>query len=276
MASHDPELHDDDRPVGRVLSRREWLALLGGGSAALLAGMALPRLVSAQGTPTPTPNSATKIPSCVARPELSEGPFFVDEHLNRVDVRSDPASGVLSAGIPLLLTYQASQIVRGACQPLPKAQVDIWHCDAAGAYSDVPGTEGVQWLRGYQVTDKTGFAQFLTIVPGWYPGRAVHIHFKIQVPTSAGGLYEFTSQLFFDPQQIEEAYQQAPYKARGLPNVENSRDGIYRASGGVLDLTMAPMDAATLKKLKLESGLATTFEIGLDLTDQATGASDRW
>ena len=119
------------------------------------------------------------MPDCVVRPELTEGPYFVDEKINRSDIRTDTTTNAVSAGVPLVLTFLVSQIGSSACTPLQGAQVDIWHCDALGVYSDVSGNSG-NFLRGYQVTDANGQAQFTTIYPGWYRGRAVHIHFKIR------------------------------------------------------------------------------------------------
>ena len=90
----------------------------------------------------------------------------------------------------------------GARQPLAGAQVDIWHCDALGVYSDVrdrsSDTTGKKFLRGYQVSDDAGQVRFTTIYPGWYGGRAVHVHFKIRRPGAGGRIDEFTSQLYFD------------------------------------------------------------------------------
>lgn len=272
------EAHDDDKPVGRVLTRREMLVLLGGASAALMAGMSLPRNVSAQGSPTATP-SPTPLPACVVRPELTEGPYFVDGQLNRFDIRVDPRDGSLKEGLALRLIYRVSNVAGGVCVPLAGAHVDIWHCDAEGRYSGVQDarfdTSGQMWLRGYQVTDERGIAEFLTIVPGWYSGRAVHIHFKIRTDPESTSGYEFTSQLFFDPAQIERIYADAPYTARGLPNMPNSRDNIFRQSDGLLTLDMTPMTAEMLAELELESGVTATFDIGLDLDDTQTGASDR-
>ena len=272
------EAHDDDKPVGRVLTRREMLVLLGGASAALMAGMSLPRKVSAQGSPTATP-SPTPLPACVVRPELTEGPYFVDGQLNRFDIRVDPRDGSIKEGLPLRLIYRVSNVTGGVCAPLAGAHVDIWHCDAEGRYSGVQDarfdTSGQMWLRGYQVTDDRGIAEFLTIVPGWYSGRAVHIHFKIRTDPESTSGYEFTSQLFFDPAQIEKVYEDEAYAARGLPNMPNSRDNIFRQSDGLLTLDMAAMTAEMLADLELESGVTATFDIGLDLDDAQTGASDR-
>src|SRR5262245_55547461 len=160
-------MHDDDGAVGRILSRREMLALLGG--AALAAGL-------------PQRGAAQAVPSCVATPEQMEGPFFTDARLNRSDIRSDPVDKSVRDGAPLALTLRVSAVSAAGCLPLAGAMVDVWHCDAAGAYSDADrATAGKRFLRGYQMTDGGGAARFTTIYPGWYPGRAVHIHFKVRV-----------------------------------------------------------------------------------------------
>jgi len=121
----------------------------------------------------------------------------------------------------------------------------------------------------------------LTIVPGWYSGRAVHIHFKIRTIGTNGESYEFTSQLFFDPEQIEQVYAQEPYVTKGLPNTPNSTDGIYQQSNGQLTLTLLEMEEADLTSLaeKVEnvdftSGYKAIFDIGLDLSDTQVAASD--
>src|SRR5258706_14922 len=137
-------MDNDDRQVGRILSRREVLKLLGATGAVMLVGC---------------------------------GP-------------SQSGSGA---------TTQAPTAGAGATTaPAEGATVEIWHCDAAGQYSDVsdPGfnTKGQNWLRGAQVTDANGKATFTTIYPGWYRGRAVHIHFKVHPDATK----VFTSQLFFD------------------------------------------------------------------------------
>jgi len=71
------EIHDDDRPVGRILTRREMLALLGGSGAALIAGVSLSRL----GMVSASAPAQSTLPACVVRPEVTEGPYFVDGQL---------------------------------------------------------------------------------------------------------------------------------------------------------------------------------------------------
>ena len=236
---------DDDRPIGSVLTRREALALLGAGG---LTALSVRRSV-AQTAGTPT---------CVARPALTEGPFFVDEKLNRSDIRSDPADGSVRPGVPLRLALRVSRLTRGVCAPLPGATVDLWHCDAAGVYSDVqdPGgaTLGKKFLRGYQATDADGLARFTTIYPGAYRGRAVHIHFKIRSAAAGGQTHDFTSQLFFDDALSDQVYAQPPYAGRRDQRLRNARDGIFRNAGAQLTLAVTPA----------APGYAGTFELALE------------
>jgi protocatechuate 3,4-dioxygenase beta subunit len=279
--NHNPEIHDDDKPVGRILSRREVIALLGGGSAALLVGGSLTSRLLAQSTATPTPAAtptAADVPACVVRPELTEGPYFVDGQLNRSDIRVDPSDDSIKEGLPLKLVYRVSDVTGGVCAPLVGAQVDVWHCDADGVYSGVQDqgfdTSGQMWLRGYQVTDEDGLATFITIVPGWYSGRAVHIHFKIRTEPESEAGYEFTSQFFFDPELIEQLYEEAPYAGKGLPDTPNDEDNIYQGSDGLLTLELIPMTEDELTELEFERGYTATFDIGLDLSDEEVGADD--
>jgi uncharacterized protein (TIGR03437 family) len=195
--------------------------------------------------------------ACVARPAQTEGPYFVDERLNRSDIRSDPATGAVKAGVPLRLKFNVNYVSGSTCAPLPGALVDIWHCDAAGAYSDVsagggnPNTLGQKFLRGYQVTDANGNVEFLTIYPGYYVGRTVHIHFKIRLFSGSTRTFEFTSQIYFDDSLTDQIFTQAPYNTRGARGTRNNNDGIYSAQG-VLALTSDG-----------QGGHTGTFDIGL-------------
>jgi protocatechuate 3,4-dioxygenase beta subunit len=249
----------DDKQIGRILSRREVLVLLGGAGIGALIGCASGENAAVTVVPTvsndvalPAENAGiSPIPACVVRPEMTEGPYFVDEKLDRSNIRSNPADGVVSAGVPLTLNFLVSQVGGNNCTPLPNAIVDVWHCDAFGVYSDVENAVGQQFLRGFQTTNADGIAQFTTIYPGWYRGRAVHIHFKIR---TADG-HEFTSQLFFDEALTEAVYQaNEPYA--GSPDTPNSRDGIFRNGGDQLLLNLTETD----------EGYATTFDIGLNLS----------
>ena len=169
-------------------------------------------------------------PSCVLTAALTEGPFFVDERLSRSDIRPDPVTGAISQGVPLELVFNVSRVANSACTPLTGAYLDVWHCDAAGVYSDVSGTgAGRRFLRGYQFTDGSGVARFTTVYPGWYSGRAVHVHFKLRIIAGSTTTYEFTSQFFFDETLTDTVHGGSPYSSRGRRNTLNTTDGIYNS-----------------------------------------------
>ena len=243
-------MNGNDERIGHILSRRELMTLLGATGAAWLLGERF----------APAPAIAGLAPSaCIVRPEQTEGPYFVDEQLNRSDIRSDPSTNQVKAGTPLMLTFQILRIGTGSCRPLSGTLVDIWHCDAMGVYSDVRDpwfdTIGQQFLRGYQVTDTQGEARFVTVFPGWYPGRTVHIHFKIRTETADRRRFDFTSQLYFDDEVTDRIHSHPPYSSRGPRATRNRHDGIFRHGGDRL------IPAAT----STTDGYAATFSIGLHL-----------
>lgn len=242
-------MREEDIRSRQLFSRREILVLAGAGGASWLMN----------GTRSPTQAASdTPQPLCLVRPEQTEGPYFVDERLHRIDIRSDPSNGTISPGTQLALTFHISRVHAGECHPLPNAQVDVWHCDALGVYSDVqdPGfsTVGQRFLRGYQLTNAHGAARFLTIYPGWYPIRTVHIHFKIRTALMARKHYEFTSQLYFPDELTDRVHTALPYSSKGQRRVRNHHDFIYRKGG--TQLMLEPSETT--------GGYAATFPIGLE------------
>jgi len=223
--------------------RRAAMRALAGG-AALVAGRALAQ----------RDDIAARAPACVLTPQQTEGPYFVDERLERADIRSDPAGGTVRAGVPLALSMRISTIRGSRCEPLRGAIVDVWHCDAAGAYSDVDDpslrTKGTAFLRGYQVSGANGQVRFMTIYPGAYRGRAVHIHFKVRT-NNGSGVREFTSQLYFDDALTDRVHERPPYA--GLRRTRNADDGLFRAGGRALILD-ATQDG---------DGYAGAYDVGL-------------
>lgn len=180
--------------------------------------------------------------ACVAQTELTEGPYYVDENLRRSDIRTDTDTGNQQEGTKLDLSFNVFNLANDSCSPLDDALVDVWHANADGVYSDVEsqGTSGKDFLRGIQETDDSGEASFTTIYPGWYTGRAVHIHFKIRSPNSASDAYEFTSQLFFDEDLTDQVFSTEPYSDRDERDTRNSGDNIFsqgNANQLLLDLT---------------------------------------
>jgi protocatechuate 3,4-dioxygenase beta subunit len=207
----------------RSLTRRRALQLAGGlGLTAFVAACTKNSgSPAASSSPTTEAAAATAAPDCVLMPELTEGPYYLDLDLVRSDITGD------RPGLPLDL--RVTVVDADACEPVEGAAVDVWHCDAGGAYSGVQGAEGETFCRGVQMTDADGVAEFRTVFPGWYTGRAVHVHLKVQVD----GDQTHTGQLFFDPEVTSAVYAREPYAERGEPDVPNSSDDIYAQSGGV-------------------------------------------
>jgi len=259
-------VEDDDTPVGRVLSRRKALSLFG------VAGVTFTAVgstaVASADTATATSASESAADCVVAKPEMTEGPYFVDEGLNRSDIRVDTSDGSVVAGATFGLTLKVSQLVDCVRKPLHGATVDIWQCDAAGIYSDVAreGTTGKKFLRGHQVTNGGGIVRFTTILPGWYAGRAVHTHVKIRTTGTDGNAYEFTSQLFFNEEFKALYLAKATYPVKGMPDTTNAADAHYADIG----------DQLLLKPTRSRAGYEATFAIALDLSDAAVGADDAY
>jgi len=265
-------MDSDDKPIGQILSRKEVLKLFGIGSAAALLAACAPDATS---TLVPTVSS-TQVSSssstaldCVVRPELTIGPYFVDDQLNRSDIRSEPSDNSVKEGVPLTLNISVASVGDSSCTPIEGAQVDIWHCDANGQYSGVSAqgsdTTGQKFLRGYQLTDANGAVQFQTIYPGWYSGRVVHIHFTIRTKGANSEDYQFTSQFFFDDTLTDQVHSLEPYASKGQRDTRNSNDNIYNGGG---DQLLLNLDGDTT------NGFTTSFNVGLDLSDTEVGASD--
>jgi protocatechuate 3,4-dioxygenase beta subunit len=205
--------------TGRArLTRRQALGLAGGAGAVLVLGGGA-ALLNRGGSKEPVAG-ATR--SCLElTPEQSEGPFYVD--LRRI--RRDVVEG--SAGVPLRLRLRL--IDPAACVAIAGAAVDIWHCNALGVYGDEvsEGTGGEGFLRGTQITDPGGRAEFRTIYPGHYEGRATHIHIKVHVGVRrsgdrfGGGHVAHTGQLFFPEPVSDRVYARAPYSGDASPRVPN-------------------------------------------------------
>jgi len=162
--------------------------------------------------------------SCVLTPEMTEGPYYISgEKLRRNITEGRPGTR---------LDLHLSVVDATSCRPIAGAVVDIWHADAGGVYSGFgAGASSRTFMRGVQKTDKTGLAVFRTVYPGWYQGRTVHIHVKVQV----GGNVVHTGQLFFSDLLTDAVYKRLPYSRRPNRDVRNATDMIFR-SGGVRSL----------------------------------------
>jgi protocatechuate 3,4-dioxygenase beta subunit len=205
----------------------------------------------------------TAAPRCVLTPEQEEGPYYVDFGKARRDVTEG------KTGVPLQLRVALVDAKR--CEPLEAAAVDIWHCDATGIYSGFtangggddagrgygrgrggpggPGGRGggrgegpideTRFLRGIQITNRQGIAEFATVYPGWYAGRTIHIHLKVHLGGSAGaeryagGHVSHTGQLFLPEDITEQIATMDPYvKHSNVHRTLHSEDNIFRQQGG--------------------------------------------
>jgi protocatechuate 3,4-dioxygenase beta subunit len=196
-------------------------------------------------------------------PELTIGPYFVEEKLNRSDLRGD------RDGVQLALTMHVFDYDKD-CAAVADAQIDLWHCDALGKYSDVQqnGTTGQTWLRGFQKTDTAGVATFTTIFPGYYQGRTTHIHVRVRVND-----LDFTTQIFFTEDQTATVNGVAPYTNNNTngTRLKNTDDGIYRQGGAdVLLVTLSgTTDAGYTGELSLGISAGTPTASSDDSVDAA-------
>jgi protocatechuate 3,4-dioxygenase beta subunit len=253
---------DQDTP--HQITRREVLGLVGGLGLALVpacspesespmaAGSSEATSGTAAATAPATAGGGTA--TCTLASEVTQGPYWLTDHPEAANLVQD------RQGVPLALTLT---VVDTACRPMGGAKVDIWHCDANGDYAGVGGgtgggppggggpdaaatrTSSENWLQGYQTAGADGSVTFNTIYPGWYSGRAVHIHLKVFV----GGNDIHTGQLFFPDELSKAVFANSPY--RGDPDVLNSADSIFRSAGS----------AALLAPTKSGPGYATSAQL---------------
>src|ERR687892_1069927 len=198
--------------------------------------------LSAQQIATSTNKSCTLTPSLIeveGTPQQTQGPYFVDGMPDRSDLRSESSDGSIQDGIPLRLIINVYNVsgytngnTSGLCVPFSGAKVDIWEANPQGIYSGVAedGTEGKKFLRGYQMTDDNGTVQFTTVYPGWYEGRAIHIHVKVRTFEGSEKTLEWTSQFYLNNSINEQVHTQPPYSNHGLPDMRNEEDGIYKGA----------------------------------------------
>ena len=224
------------------LKRRDLLRRMGLLCAAVLTGCGIRNFGAPyRETITPAPAGSTQIaspalarsslspipiddqPVCVLTPQETGGPFYFDANKIRQNIVED------RVGAPLRMAIRVMRVDDG-CTPLKDAFVDVWHADAGGVYSGYHGqlggqdTSGQTFLRGTQVTDSDGIALFDTIYPGWYPGRTVHIHFKVHYRDNT----YVTSQFYFPDDFTDQVFSRTPYSDRPNRNTRNANDSLSR------------------------------------------------
>jgi protocatechuate 3,4-dioxygenase beta subunit len=195
--------------------------------------------------------------TCTMAKEETQGPYWFDVDSIRSDVRENRPGTTLRLAVRVQDTSACS--AGGAATPVRDSVVEIWHCDAGGVYSGFesastggPGGPGLggrsggtsdgsysegddegtttddgTYLRGAQVADSRGIAQFTTVYPGWYPGRTAHIHLKVHVDKRT----VLTTQLYFDESLNDTVYATSPYAEHTGRDTTNDTDGIFDRSG---------------------------------------------
>ncbi len=168
--------------------------------------------------------------SCSVTPEETAGPFptHTPSSLLSSNIVSD------RTGVPLTIKITVNNS-KSDCAALSGAIVDIWHCDALGNYSEYGGGgmqsanyTSVHFLRGRQTTNASGLVTFTSIFPGWYSGRAPHIHVHIY---SADGTSLKVTQIAFPTDICNTVYTTAAdYKDRGTQDTSNSNDNVFSDS----------------------------------------------
>jgi protocatechuate 3,4-dioxygenase beta subunit len=230
----------------------------------------LPELSATQKSAS-TNLTCTLTPSLIevdGTPQQIEGPYFVDGMPNRSDIRSDTSDGSVQDGIPLPLFLHVYGVDdNGSYTPLSDAKVDIWHANSQGVYSGVldAGTGQDDYLRGYQMADGNGTVQFTTIYPGWYEGRAIHVHVKVRNFEGTNETLEWTSQFYLNNSINELVHTRPPYSDHGPVDMTNEEDFIYigPSSDGLVKTNTGQHLMLKLNEDD-KQGYIGTFNIGLN------------
>lgn len=211
---------------------------------------------------TTTTSTSTTSGSCIVTASETEGPYpYVGGESTNPLNRSDVTAG--QTGVPLTLSFVVVD-ANNSCNVVTGARVDIWHCNKDGYYSGYANQNsglgaksyvGETWLRGYQLTDSTGIAKFSTIYPGWYSGRATHIHIEVFV----NGVMKKTTQICFSESINNVVYASSLYSSHGINPLTNEADGILGNS-----LTDLANETVSLTGSVAE-GYSGSYTIGIQL-----------
>ncbi|EUB71272.1 intradiol ring-cleavage dioxygenase [Pseudomonas sp. GM41(2012)] len=206
-------------------------------------------------------------------PEQIAGPYFRNPKL----IRRNISEGM--DGIPLVLRLTIVDAMTG--QPVTDALVDIWHCNARGAYSgwskvnpdtevdagdigSIPRTDDDTYLRGGQFTDKNGIVRFTTIYPGFYAGRALHIHVVVRIMEGNNYLEErhvaWVGQLYFPEVASRSVLNAREYRGRAVSPLTNDQDFFYENMGG----EASTLNVHTLSRDSNKDGYFGHTTIGID------------
>ncbi|CAE6436754.1 unnamed protein product [Rhizoctonia solani] len=204
--------------------------------------------------------------TCVTAPEVTEGPYYINNEYYRTDLRETQSGVKLVLDIGVMDTR--------TCTPLPAALVELWACNATGAYGGFTTSSRLSdkftWLRGGSETNANGVVELTTIYPGFYTGRTIHIHTMIHTGwtkstngtiVSKSGSLRHIGQLFFQESLNDRVLALSPYTSTNQRRTLNTQDGIYaqqnsRGFNGVV--------ATELLGSTISAGILGYTTIGID------------
>ena len=235
--------------TNKRFNRREAIGVIGAAAGAALAfgcsdSSTSPSTTTSTASTTTTTTGTTNA-ACAVTPQETLGPYPSLTDLIRSDIRESKSGTVLTLTIKVVN-------VNASCAAVSGANVEIWQCDAAGNYSEY-GTQTAQtYLRGIQTSNSNGEVTFTTIYPGWYQGRATHIHVEVTI----GGVSKKATQIAFPESVNNTVYATGVYASRGANPMSNASDGIFADSLSSELVTPAGTPAA---------GYAASFQVGLSV-----------
>jgi protocatechuate 3,4-dioxygenase beta subunit len=231
-------------PGVKTVTRRQALGALGA-TLSLVNCSSSPTAADATTTTTTGTTNAT----CAAAPTETLGPYPSIANFIRSDIREG------KTGVPVTLTITVVN-ANSNCAPVSGAVVDIWQCDAEGHYSEYAqqGYNGTSetFLRGIQTTDPSGNVTFTTVYPGWYAGRATHIHVEV----TANGKAVKVTQIAFPESVTAAVYASSVYASKGQNPTSNSSDMVFADS--------LSSETATISGSP-SSGYTATFTVGVSV-----------
>jgi protocatechuate 3,4-dioxygenase beta subunit len=224
----------------------------------------------------PSLKGQASTPSCILASEQEEGPYYVDGAKLRGDITEGKPGVPLTLRVALVDAKRCAPLSNAALDIWHCDAEGVYSGfteESRGQFGRAPGPRGgrgdgppppppgmqgfgpgalpgpgargprkiddSRFLRGVQVTDQKGIAEFATLYPGWYAGRAIHIHLKVHLggdramDTYAGGQVSHTGQLFFPEDVTEQVAKMQPYaKHSGVHRTTQGEDGVFRSQHG--------------------------------------------
>ncbi len=223
------------------MNRKKFLkkGILGMGSI-----VAIPTIIACKKDDDTTGSDDANPIACNTSPVETAGPFPIKTPADwvRENIIGD------RSGVALMINFTI-QNTNNNCAVLEGALVDIWQCDAKGNYSEYEGQldgnfTNEHFLRGRQTTDANGNASFISIYPGWYPGRTPHLHLEIK---SSSGTSLLITQVSFPDDVSNTVYMTNAYK--GKADTTNSSDRIVDTENLADSVTGNTTDGYVLTKI---------------------------